>query len=88
VEDRLNALLGRITAESGTSQVRSGSQIDPKAEFSQLGVNSVDLMEFVLRVEQEFGIDLLQDMNPDELPKTLEGWAELLQRRIAPSHPS
>ena len=39
-------------------------------------------MEFILRVEQELNIDVLQDMVPEELPSTLRGWAELLYPRL------
>ena len=69
--------LARVIGEGGKGRVNP-QQLDAQADFATLGVNSVDLMEFVLRAENEFGVDILSDMLPDELPTSLSGWARLI----------
>jgi acyl carrier protein len=83
VEKRLKELLVKVIGESGGSHVRSADDLDPNSDFTAIGVNSVDLMEFILRIEKEFNLDVLSEMLPEELPSTLEGWAKLLHPRIA-----
>ena len=83
-EQKLKEILARVVGEGGKGRV-DPAQLDSHADFSTLGVNSVDLMEFVLRTENEFRIDILSDMLPDELPATLNGWAKLVCRRLEKS---
>ncbi len=80
-EQKLKEILARVVGEGGKGRFNP-AQLDGQAEFSTLGVNSVDLMEFVLRIENEFRVDILSDMLPDELPSTLNGWAKLLCTRL------
>ncbi len=80
-EQKLKEILARVIGEAGKSRVNP-AQLDAQADFATLGVNSVDLMEFVLRAENEFGIDILSDMLPDELPTSLAGWATLIAARV------
>jgi acyl carrier protein len=82
LEFRLTEILARVVSQGGTAAPRLPAELNPTEEFAVLGINSVDLMEFILRVEQELNIDVLQDMVPDELPSTLRGWAELLYPRL------
>jgi acyl carrier protein len=82
VEQKLKEILARVVGE-GTKARFDAARIDSQAEFSALGVNSVDLMEFVLRIENEFRVDILSDMLPDDLPLTLNGWAKLVSARLA-----
>lgn len=77
----LNEILGQVAGQSG-SRAKTAGPFDPSADFATLGVNSVDLMEFILRVEKEFRIDVLSDMLPDDLPTNLNGWAGLVQARL------
>jgi acyl carrier protein len=81
VDQRLKEILARVVGEGGKGRL-SPAQLDSYADFSMLGVNSVDLMEFVLRIENEFRVDILSDMLPDDLPSTLNGWAQLLCARL------
>ncbi|HEV8003346.1 MAG TPA: acyl carrier protein [Planctomycetaceae bacterium] len=81
-EQQLKEILARVVGEGGKGRFNP-AQLDGQAEFSTLGVNSVDLMEFVLRIENEFRVDILSDMLPDDLPSTLAGWAKLLCARLA-----
>jgi acyl carrier protein len=80
-EEKLKEILSRVVGEGGKGRLNP-AELDSHADFSTLGVNSVDLMEFVLRTENEFRIDILSDMLPDELPATLNGWARLVCRRL------
>jgi acyl carrier protein len=83
-EQKLKEILARVVSEGGKSRL-SPAELDGNADFSTLGVNSVDLMEFVLRAENEFRVDVFSDMLPEELPATLNGWAKLICARIAKS---
>jgi len=80
-EQKLKEILSKVVGEGGKGRL-SPDQLDSHADFSTLGVNSVDLMEFVLRIENEFRVDILSDMLPDDLPSTLNGWAKLLCVRL------
>jgi acyl carrier protein len=80
---RLKEILARVVSKSGTSRARTAAEIDNNADFATLGVSSVDLMEFVLNVEQEFNVSLLDAMLPDQLPTTLEDWAKLVSAQTA-----
>jgi acyl carrier protein len=85
LEFRLTEILARVVSEGGSASPRSAAELNPTEEFAVLGVNSVDLMEFILRVEQELNIDVLQDMSPEQLPTTLRSWAEFIYPRLQQS---
>jgi acyl carrier protein len=74
----LKDILAKIVSENGNDP----RQIDLQTTFAELGVNSVDLLEFVLRLEEGFGVRVLDDMLPDELPASLAAWVELLRGRL------
>jgi len=78
--DRLKQLLERVMAEGDAGARQSARDIDLQADFAELGINSVDLLEFVLGLEQEFGVRVLDDMLPEELPANLAGWLDILLR--------
>jgi acyl carrier protein len=84
VEQKLKEILAGVVSDGGKARLNP-AQLDGNADFSTLGVNSVDLMEFVLRTENEFRVDILSEMLPDELPATLSGWAKLVSTRLAKS---
>lgn len=88
LEFRLTEILTRVVQEGAATPPRPAAELSPTEEFAVLGVNSVDLMEFILRVEKELNVDVLGDMLPDELPSTLRGWAQLLYPRLQRSTPS
>jgi acyl carrier protein len=75
---RLQEILGRIMA----TDIDEPRQVDIQATFADLGINSVDLLEFVLGLEDGFGVRVLDDMLPNDLPATLAGWATLVQAKI------
>jgi acyl carrier protein len=76
----LISILQQVLSQSGSRTART--DLAPTADFAALAINSVDLMEFILRVEREFDVDLLGSLNPDDAPHTLDGWAALVQRRL------
>jgi acyl carrier protein len=80
IADRLKLLLERVIAEGQAGSRLSAHDIDLDADFAELGINSVDLLEFVLGLEQEFDVRVLDDMLPEELPVNLAGWMEVLLR--------
>lgn len=52
--------------------------------FVELGVNSVDLVEFVLQVENCFDVSLLDEMPPDDVPETIAEWGFYLGSIASP----
>jgi len=79
VEERLTELLRRVLeGESATGTAK----ISMDAPFSQIGVNSVDLLEFVIAFEDEFNYRVLDELLPEDLPSTLTGWRNLLIKRV------
>ena len=82
VNVRLEKLLCRLLAGADGSGTSADRRLDLDADFSALGVNSVDLLEFVLGIEQEFGVRVLDDMLPEELPTTLRSWGRFLEARL------
>ena len=88
LEYRLTEILAQVVGEGGPAPPRAPAELSPTEDFAVLGVNSVDLMEFILRVEKDLDIDVLENMLPDELPSTLRGWAQFLYPRLQRSTPS
>lgn len=74
VEAQLSEILADILAQSDAGPIPS-SELEPTKTLAELGVNSVDLMEFVLRGEQQFDVDLLGNLTPQDLPATIQAWA-------------
>lgn len=78
ITTRLKELLTQVLTRGGEER----RTINPQDGFAELGVNSVDLLEFVLGLEEGFNVRVLDDMLPEDLPTTLAQWADLLQNRI------
>jgi len=85
VAARIREILAGVVLRSGTTNVRRPEDIPWDGEFSQLGVSSVDLMSFVLEVEEEYSLDVLSDMLPEDLPLSVDGWADLVWTRLQQS---
>lgn len=79
----VRAILAAILQEDEASEIRDAAQLDVNARFANMGINSVDLMEFVLRVEDRFDVSLLDELAPEDLPETLAGWGELVDKTAA-----
>jgi acyl carrier protein len=58
-----------------------GAQITPEADLSQLGVDSLSLIDFVFKIEDRFELQIKDDM-PTNLV-TLSDVAEYVDRLIA-----
>lgn len=79
--NEVRAILAAILKEDENSKIRDATELDINATFAQLGINSIDLMEFVLRVEDRFDVSLLDEMDPEDLPETLAGWGKLVHEK-------
>jgi len=79
--NEVRAILAAILEEDENSKIRDATELDVNATFAQLGINSIDLMEFVLRVEDRFNVSLLDEMEPEDLPETLAGWGKLVHEK-------
>lgn len=75
VEQQLREILADILSQSEAGPVKSLAELQVDRKLSDLGINSVDLMEFVLRAEQQFDVDLLGNLTPNALPETIDAWA-------------
>ena len=79
VEQQLREILADILSQTDSSPIQSADEIESTRKLSELGINSVDLMEFVLRAEQQINVDLLSNLTPDALPETILAWADFVQ---------
>lgn len=79
VEQQLREILADILSQTDSSPIQSADEIESTRKLSELGINSVDLMEFVLRAEQQLDIDLLGNLTPETLPETILAWADFAQ---------
>ena len=76
--DRRSQILHRLTAQIQTILVDDGRSIEPQASFLELGADSINLMELIQSLEQNFGIkvsvkDLFTQFNSLE---TLAGYLD------------
>ncbi len=87
IQHQLLEILVDIVGPADQSSLPTGGQIDPHATFTELGMNSVDLLEFVLRVEEQFDTSLLDDIEPQDLPESIAAWAEWLTGKSGGAQP-
>ncbi|MCE9545312.1 MAG: hypothetical protein K8T25_07325 [Planctomycetia bacterium] len=83
VEAELRQLLFKLLSSEGLAAYSSPDKLPAGEDFSQLGVASIDFLEFVLAVEEAFGVTILDTVNPNELPQTLTAWQQLVLARLA-----
>jgi len=81
IQQDLQAILAKIIASNEGCGVAPGERIPLDADFAEVGVNSIDLLEFVLRVEKTFNVVILDEIAPDDLPTCLSGWVDLLGKQ-------
>ena len=79
VEQQLREILVDILAQSEAGPIEVTENLDSDRKLSDLGINSVDLMEFVLRAEQQLDVDLLGSLSPNSLPETIAAWSDYIQ---------
>ncbi|MGD9634467.1 MAG: hypothetical protein AB7G28_16425 [Pirellulales bacterium] len=80
---RLQQLLFALIRQNDPHAFGSASAIPAGADLSTIGITSVDFLEFALSVEQEFGVMILDTIDPNELPLTLEAWQQQVSARLA-----
>lgn len=73
-QQQLLETLAEVLRDDNESPIRTVEQIDAEATFAELGVNSIDLLSFVMLVEERFDVVLLDELDPEELPDTIAGW--------------
>jgi acyl carrier protein len=78
---RLRGILGKILVGVPGSSVASADEIGAEADFAELGINSVDFLEFVISVETELGVDIPDEALGDPHLRSLEAWAGYLVRQ-------
>lgn len=80
--EQLRKILASIVCGGEGSRFTDASQIDIGVQFADMGINSIDLMEFVLAMENHFDIALIEETQPNEEPATLAQWAKLVDRSL------
>lgn len=83
VQQRLRELLHRLLVQNSSCRFTSPEEIPIDAELSSMAVTSIDFLEFALSVEQEFHVEILEAIAPDELPLTLAAWQQQVCQRLA-----
>ena len=84
-EPRLKTLLLEIVNSDGKSELRRPEDIPSDASFTELAVNSIDLLDFVLAVEKDFDMEILDRIEPEDLPVTIASWSRMIAERVAGS---
>lgn len=83
VPSRLRELLHRLLVQNKVCPFATPDAIPLDAELSTLGITSIDFLEYTLTVENEFRVEILDAITPDELPQTLAAWQQLVVARMA-----
>src|SRR5262245_1088755 len=66
VQVRLRQLLFELLAKNGANSFGSAQAIPNDVELSTVGLNSIDFLDFALSVEQEFGVEILDTIEPND----------------------
>ncbi|MGZ3458458.1 MAG: phosphopantetheine-binding protein [Archangium sp.] len=65
------------------ASIRSADEITPHADFASLGLNSVDILEFVINFETEFHLDVPDEVLANPSMRSLHAWVEYLSKQQA-----
>ena len=84
VQSRLQELLHKLLVQNNNCPFETPDAIPIDADLSNLAITSIDFLEFALSVEQEFQVEILDTITPDELPQTLAAWQQQVCVRLAP----
>ena len=76
VQARLRQLLHTLLVQNSDCAFDSPDAIPDDVDLAQLGITSIDYLEFALTVEQEFKVAILETIDPNELPHTLIMWQQ------------
>ena len=74
----LRELLAAIVSQNEGSEITTAEDIPPDADFAQLGINSVDFLEFVTAIESEFDVDIPDELLSDRTLISIDDWARYL----------
>jgi acyl carrier protein len=80
---RLRELLFALTRQSDPNPFANAAAILDDVDLASAGITSIDFLEFALSVEQEFGVAILDSIEPNELPLTLADWQKQISTRLA-----
>jgi len=81
VQARLRQLLFALLKQNSSCPFESAEVIPDDVNLSTVGITSIDFLEFALSVEQEFAVAILDTIEPNDLPQTLEEWQQQVRRR-------
>lgn len=76
VPARLRQILFALLKQNSITTFDSPVAIPDDVDLTSLGLTSIDFLEFVLSVEEAFGVQILETIEPDQLPLTLAAWRE------------
>lgn len=75
---RLKELLAAVLSQNEGSLIESADDVAADADFAQLGVNSVDFLEFVTSIEREFHVDVPDEVLSERSLISLNAWTHFL----------
>lgn len=83
IKERLHKILDAIITTA--SENEPSISCDPRRtrEDYFLSLNSIDLLEFIISIENEFGFELADDALADSKWLLLDEWAQFIQRRVS-----
>ena len=77
---KLRELLAAIVSQNEGSENITAEDVAPDADFAQLGINSVDFLEFVTAIEREFDVDVPDELLSERKLISIEDWARYLSQ--------
>jgi acyl carrier protein len=83
VQNRLRQLLFALLEQIGANSFVSAEAIPNDVDLTTVGITSIDFLDFAISVEDEFKVEILEAIEPDELPLTLDGWRQEVCKRLA-----
>jgi acyl carrier protein len=83
VRARMQQLLFALLQQCDANPFVSAEAIADDIDLTTIGMTSIDFLEFALTVEQEFGVAVLETIEPDELPLTPAAWQRHVCERSA-----
>lgn len=75
---KLKELLAAIVSQNEDSPIESADDVSSNADFAELGVNSVDFLEFVTSLEREFNVEVPDEVLGERSLISLDAWTRYL----------
>jgi acyl carrier protein len=82
INARLSSHLEMLLVGAEGSLRYRAEDIGSDADFVELGVNSVDYLQFVIAIEQEFDLEVPDDLIASKTLLSLRAWEEYLAGRL------